>query len=301
MVGDAPAASCDRGCAVYPGTQSTVGVQFGNGPMIYNMDGWLPSGDVCTPDPEPGTPDGQACVQQGTLTQCLKPDGRTCTQASNGKEHCWRIDEHGIKASGNEATTKAPENVPPKPPALPPPNGGDWVQQAVSQITAAINGQTSTSTVTQYQSSYGTSGQGASGHGADGEGKGGSGSGSGLGGGSGSGSGSGDGDGDGDGDGPGSPGGQLGDLYTSDGKTVASVFQAFRSRVGDSPLIDAIGNFFSAQGGGACPVFTIGASTYWEAMSFDGHCSGDFLAALQSIGWVLMAAAALLAAYWALS
>lgn len=173
------------------------------------------------------------------------------------------------------------------------------MQRAVSQITAAIAGIPTTSTVTNYTSSYGTSGQGASGGGASGEGKGGSGSGSGLGGGSGSGSGSGDGD--GDDDGPGSPGGQVGDLYTSDGKTVAGIFNAFRSRVGDSPLIDAITNFFSAQGGGACPVFSIGASTYWEAMSFDGHCSGDFLAALQSIGWVLMAAAALLAAYWALS
>lgn len=270
--------------------------------MFYNMDGWLPTGDVCTPAAEDtgGGNDVEPCVTQGTLTQCVKPDGRTCAKASNGKEHCWRIDEHGIKASGNEATTKAPENVAPKPPSLPPPNGGDWVQKAVSQITAAINGQTSTSTVSRYESSYGTSGQGASGHGADGEGKGGSGSGSGLGG-SGSGSGSGDGEGDGEGDGPGSPGGQLGDLYTSDGKTVAGIFQAFRARVGESPLIGAITSFFSVQGGGSCPVFSISASTYWEAMSFDGHCSGDFLAALQSIGWVLMAAAALLAAYWALS
>lgn len=234
------------------------------------------------------------------MTQCLRSDGKHCAAASNGKQHCWDPTEYGIKASGNEATTKAPEGVTSKPPPLPPANGGDWLQQAVAQITTAINGQASNSTVTRYQSSYGAGGQGSSGHGADGEGKGGSGSGSGLGG-SGSGSGSGDGDGDGEGDGPGSPGGQLGDLYTSDGKTVASVFQAFRIRVSDSPLIDAITNFFSAQGGGACPVFSISASTYWEAMSFDGHCSGDFLAALQSIGWVLMAAAALLAAYWALS
>lgn len=182
---DAEPASCDNGCAVRPGTQATLGVQLGSGgPMFYNMDGWLATGDVCTSAPEDtgGGNDGEQCASQGNLTQCVKPDGRHCATASSGKQFCWQPTEHGTKTSGNEAATKSPPGESANIPPVAPPNGGDWKQQAQSTVTINNN----TSNVTNWQSSYGNQGGGAAGGGADGQPNGGNGDGAG------------DGDGDGD-------------------------------------------------------------------------------------------------------
>lgn len=297
-------AACDRGCKMMP-VSDVVGVGLGENPsfITFFTSGWAATGESCAAgdfgvvgDDTGGGNDGEQCTQQDNLTQCMKPDGRHCAVASSGKEFCWQPGENGIKASGNDAATKSPQGKEAKPPPLPPNNGGDWEQKAQSTVVESKDGASSTSNVTSWESSYGSQGQGASGNGASGEGKGGSGSGSGLGGGSGNG----DGDGDGD-DGAGGVGDGAGDFYTSNGKTVSDVFQAFKARVTASPLIDAVQGFFTVSAGGACPTFTVPASEYWEAMTYDAHCSGDFLAALQAIGWVLMAVAALAAAYWALS
>lgn len=256
-----------------------------------------PTGNTCNASPDDVAPDQDACVQQGGLTQCIKRDGRHCAVASSGKEFCWDSGENGIKASGNDAATKAPIGKEAKPPPLPPNNGGEWEQKGQSTvIEKPKDGPDRESSVTGWQSSYGSQGQGSKGNSASGEGKGGSGSGSGLG------NGSGDGDGEGDDDGEGNgPGAGADDFYSPSDKTVASVFDAFKARVTDSPLISAVESFFTVNASGGCPTFTIPATEYWQSMSYDAHCSGDFLAALQSIGWVLMACAALLAAYWALS
>lgn len=184
---DAEPASCDNGCAVRPGTQATLGVQLGSGgPMFYNMDGWLPTGDVCAPAPDDtgGGNDGEQCATQGNLTQCVKPDGRHCATASSGKQFCWQPTEHGTKTSGNEAATKSPPGESANIPPVAPPNGGDWKQQAQSTVTINNN----TSNVTNWQSNYGNQGGGAAGGGADGQSNGGNGDGTG------------DGDGEGDGD-----------------------------------------------------------------------------------------------------
>ena len=300
-----PVGACNNGCIMMPVTGSGgSSIGLGENPSFYSYfpDGWMPTGGVCTkadmgevmPDTGGGN-DGERCTQQDNLTQCVKPDGRHCAVASSGKEFCWQPGESGIKASGNDAATKSPQGKEAKPPPLPPNNGGDWEQKAQSTVVESKDGASNTSNVTSWESSYGSQGQGASGNGASGEGKGGSGSGSGLGGGSGNG------EGDGDGDGAGGVGDGAGDFYTSNGKTVSDVFQAFKARVSASPLIDAVQGFFTVSAGGACPTFTVPATEYWKAMTYDAHCSGDFLAALQAIGWVLMAVAGLAAAYWALS
>lgn len=302
---------CDNGCKMMPAANgSNVGVGLGSNPSFYTYgtSGWAATGGVCTKndtgeisDDTGGGNDGQQCVKQDNLTQCQKPDGRHCAVASSGKEFCWEPTEHGIKTSGNEAASKVPAGKDAKPPPVPPKNGGEWEKIAESLVTISekVGGTTNTtnSTVNNYTSSYGSQGSGAAGNGGAGQGNGGSGDGSG----SGSGNGNGGGDGDGDGDGPGGTGEGVGDLYSKSDKTVASVFATFKTRVAESPLIAAVQDFFTVSVGGSCPTFTVPASAYWQSMTYDGHCSGNFLAALRAIGWVLMAVAALAAAYWALS
>ncbi|EMT5434803.1 hypothetical protein WMR10_000313 [Stenotrophomonas maltophilia] len=112
-------------------------------------------------------------------------------------------------------------------------------------------------------------------------------------GGGGTGPGPGPGEGDGDGDGPGTPGEDGGPLYERDKNlTIPKVYAEFEQRVKKAPIIDATKRFFTVSVGGSCPVFTVPASAYWEAMTFDLHCSGAIFALLQLIGWVLLAMAA---------
>lgn len=300
------AGSCSGGCTYAPvlGGGETYRRVTIKGVSFTSASTLAPTGDACSVGVDNSPPtfgDEDQCYQDSTLTQCVKKDGSICTQATTGRQFCWSPGESGIKTSGNQAASKVPDGKDSKVPPVPPKNGGDWekVGEASVSITDTKNGSTTTnnSTVNNYNSSYGNQGNGASGNGGSGQGNGGSGDGSG----SGNGSGDGDGEGDGDGDGPGAPGSGAGELYDGNGKTVAGVFGEFKSRVGDSPLIAAIRDFFTVNASGACPVFTVPASAYWESMTYDGHCSGDFLAALRAIGWVLMAIAALGAAYWALS
>ena len=290
--------ACSGGCEYV----AEVGAGTSGGPTVIGGQSWfrassmVPSGNYCSvADSAVKESDPDPCVQQGNLTQCLKPDGQTCATASSGKQFCWQPGENGIKASGNDAATKSPDGTTPKPPPLPPNNGGEWTQTGQSTVTTTINDTTQTSNVTGWQSSYGSQGQGANGNGASGEGNSGSGSGSGLG------NGNGNGDDEGDDDGPGGPGAGVDDLYTPTDKTIASVFAAFKARVGESPLVDAIDGFFTVNASGGCPTWTVPASEYWDSMTWDKHCSGDMLNSLQAIGFVLMAIAAFLAAIWALS
>ncbi len=112
-------------------------------------------------------------------------------------------------------------------------------------------------------------------------------------GGGGTGPGPGQGEGGGDGDGPGTPGEDGGPLYEHDKNlTIPKVYAEYEQRVKKAPIIDATKRFFTVSVGGSCPVFTVPASAYWEAMTFDLHCSGAIFALLQLIGWVLLAMAA---------
>lgn len=302
VTGGIAGSACSGGCEYIVdlvGGSGPAGLTTIGGVQFYRAPSMVPSGSTCTVGNSPIASDGQACATQGSLTQCVKPDGRHCATSSSGKEFCWQPGENGIKASGNEAATKSPPNTEIKAPPLPPNNGGEWTQTGQSTVTTTVNNNTQTSNVTGWQSSYGSQGQGANGNGANGEGNSGNGSGSGLG--NGNGNGNGNGDDDEDDDGPGGPGAGVGDLYSPTDKTVASVFGAFKARVSGAPLISAINSFFTVNASGGCPVFNVPGSDYWSAMSYDAHCSGGFLEALQAIGWVLMAVAAFFAAMWALS
>ncbi|MBD9377937.1 hypothetical protein IB228_11285 [Pseudoxanthomonas sp. PXM04] len=213
------------------------------------------------------------------MTQCLTADGRTCAVASSGKKFCWEPTESGIKASGNEAATKAPEGTSIKPPPKAPNNGGDWQQGGTGTVSVTTGGVTNNYNTTNWNSSYGNQGSGANGGGADGEGNGGSGDGSGE-------------EGEGDGDGWGEPGAGVGDLYDGTDKTIGGLMGNFWAQINAVPLAQSVTRFMGVgNGGGACPVFTVGATTYWETMTFDAHCSGNWLAVLQAMGWIVFAIA----------
>lgn len=177
--------TCSGGCSFAADTDGgSVQVFTIGGQQITLAALMTPTGQACTvaemPEPIPSQDD--SCIQHETLTQCVKPDGRTCAKSSSGKEFCWQPTEHGTKTSGNEAATKSPSTESVNIPPVAPPNGGDWKQQAQSTVTINNN----TSNVTNWQSSYGNQGGGAAGGGADGQPNGGNGDGAG------------DGDGDGD-------------------------------------------------------------------------------------------------------
>ena len=301
VVGGSAGSTCSGGCEYavdLTGGTGQTGLTTIGGAAWYRAASMSPTGAYCASGNVPIAESAPACATQGNLTQCVKPDGQHCATASSGKQFCWQPGENGIKASGNDAATKSPDGTTPKPPPLPPNNGGEWTQTGQSTVTTTINNTTQTSNVTGWQSNYGSQGSGASGNGASGEGSSGSGSGSGLGG---NGSGNGNGEGDGDDDGPGAPGAGVDDLYTPTDKTIEGVFAAFKARVGQAPMMDAIDSFFTVSASGSCPTWTVPASTYNEAMTLDWHCSGNVLAALVAIGWVIMAVAAFFAAMWALS
>lgn len=148
----------------------------------------------------------------------------------------------------------------------------------------------------------GDSGGGGDGNGGGGGGEGGDGGDGGDGGGDGGdGGGLPGGDGDGDGNEPGQPAPTEGDLYTKSDKTIQGVVSKFHGEVMKLPIGKGISNFMRVPGGGACPVFTLGASTWWRSMSIDFHCSGAFLSLLRACGFVILAIAAYAAARIALT
>jgi hypothetical protein len=187
------------------------------------------------------------------------------------------MSENGVKTadSGNQAATKSPENAAINAPADAPKNGGDWAVTGQGQVSHTSGGSTSTSNITTFDSSYGSTGTGK---------------GDGTGSGTGSGDGSGDGDGgDDDGVGSGSP---RSDLYTKTDKTTQTVLSNFYSQVKETPMVGGISTFMTVPSGGTCPQFALSASKYWAAMSYNGHCGGDFLAFLRAAGCVILAIAA---------
>ena len=284
------AGGCSGGCAYAPvlGGGETYRITTIKGVNFTHATRLGPTGEACTVSteaPEPTTGNEDQCVQDTTLTQCVKKDGSLCTKSSTGKQFCWSPGESGIKTSGNEAASNVPEGKEAKVPPVAPKNGGEWekVGDASVSISETKNGSTTTSnsTINNYNSSYGSSGSGASGNGASGQSNGGSGDGSGSGS---------DGDGDDDGDGAGSTA-PIDELYKKSEKTVDSVMSDFYSKVQAAPMMGGISSFMTVPGGGSCPVFSLSASRYWQAMSYDGHCSGSFLGFLRAAGYVILAIA----------
>lgn len=165
------AGSCLDGCQFAPDITAGGITRYDVGGKVFTRAAVLaPTGASCTASPDQVPPDSDACVQQGTLTQCVKPDGRTCAKSSTGKLFCYDSGESGAKFSGNESTVITPEGVTPKPPTNPPANGGEWVKAGEGTITVTKDGVTTTRTVTTYVSNYGPQGKNDGAEGEKGEG-----------------------------------------------------------------------------------------------------------------------------------
>ncbi len=277
--GGSGGAICSNGCTFQPQGDS-VSIQLGNGPVYSQAGNWKATGATCSPGDGTGDPltAQEDCTQQGTLTQCVRSDGKTCATASTGKQFCWQQGENGVKTAdnGNQAATKSPANTQINAPKTPPANGGDWTVTGQGTVTETKGGTASTSNVTTFDSSYGKNGTGK-----------GDGTGSGSSSGGGTGDGDGEGDGDGDGNDPGGVGEGLGDLYTDSDLTLTGLVSEYYGKVSETPFLGSIKSFVTVNGGGSCPVFTMPATQWNNAMTLDSHCSGAFLAALQACGWVL--------------
>lgn len=267
---------CSNGCA-FSGGGGGLSIQLGtSGPWYGAKDGATPTGAVCNPADAGEDLDGEECIQEGTLTQCIRPDGKHCAVSSTGKYFCWEGSEAGTKNSGNEASTKSPAGLGiegNKPPADPPRNNGDWQQTGSGNVNVSGPGGVTNYNVTNYSSSYGPQGNGG---GAEGEGGGGPGNGGG--------------DGEGEGNGPGSPsGGSLTDLYTPTGKTMESVVDGWWDAVQSTPLLSKVNMFFgNCSYSGGCPTWAW-ESDWTGAVSFTQLCDGTMGDVLTFAGFVVLA------------
>jgi hypothetical protein len=70
------------------------------------------------------------------------------------------------------------------------------------------------------------------------------------------------------------------------------VVDDFFEKAKKTQLVDGVADFMKVPGGGSCPTFTLGASKWWQAMTYSAHCSGEFLALLKACGYVIFAIAA---------
>lgn len=263
--------ACVDGCMYAP--LIGAGVPAGRVQLIegvrHNWGTLAVAGATCTAGEEtsltPHDPNKPVCVATGNgFSECVEPSGRHCVTGSQGGRYCWEPGQSGPRSNsqGTEGASKTPEGqTAQKPPNMPDATG-------TQGATTTINN--TTTTTTTWVGSGGTPGQGNVGEG---------------------GRDSGTGEGDGEGDGPGSVGAGVGGLYESDGKTVESVYNDFKARVEGSPIRGAVAGFFATPSGGGCPTFTLPASTFWEANTFDHHCSGQLSTVLAWMGYLVLAVA----------
>lgn len=271
--------SCSGGCAYAVDSDGTWESVTVGGVKVTKATKMLPTGKTCTVGDSTGASDPlgdkEECVQTDALTQCVRPDGKHCATASTGATFCWSPGEAGVKTTdnGNQAATKSPENTQINAPKDAPKNGGDWTVTGQGQVsTSSSGGGTTANNVTTFDSSYGKDGTG-------------------KGTGTGTGDGDGDGEGEGDDDGAGQAGEGVGDLYEGTDKTAASLAEQWFNQVSNTPILQGMTSFMTVSGGGSCPVISLQASQWWEAMSYTAHCSGDFLSYLRAAGWLIFAIA----------
>ena len=130
ILGSASGKACFEGCVYERGDARSVEYELGALPssVIAVALGWKASGATCaglSAPPAPKTDD--ECVQEGSLTQCIKKDGQHCATASTGKQFCWATpsdDNTPDKTDGTDYGTRNPDSG--KPPSAPPSGGGDW-------------------------------------------------------------------------------------------------------------------------------------------------------------------------------
>ncbi|MGH8075957.1 MAG: virulence factor TspB C-terminal domain-related protein [Lysobacter sp.] len=142
----------------YTTTQVTTG--SGQSPLhagVMSFSGGACSGGL-TQLPEPKS---QECVQAGSLTMCIQPDGDHCASASNGKQHCWKPGETGQKYDGPnvQVSNPGPTTITPN---LTIPNGDTLTKTtgpATTTTTTTKSGNTSppsTTTINNYTTINGT-------------------------------------------------------------------------------------------------------------------------------------------------
>ncbi|XQA76269.1 hypothetical protein ACM9W9_10440 [Xanthomonas sacchari] len=267
-------ASCNSGCAYGPATSSDK--TTAGGVTYFSLAGAKPTGASCSYGDGSGeTVTKDECVTQGTLTQCMKPDGTHCAVSSSGKQFCWGATEAGTKSSGNEGATKSPVGTNINAPNSKPANGGDWQQSGQGTSSSTSGGNTTNYNITNWTSSYGSQGNG-----------------------SGNGTGEGEGDGDGDGD---SPGQGMGDFYQKSDKTVATVFADFKGKIADAPLFKSATSFLGGcSGGGQCPNETWDGGEYAGKFDLSQLCSGALGTLMNFAGYVFLAAMGAVGFRWAL-
>jgi hypothetical protein len=80
-------------------------------------------------------------------------------------------------------------------------------------------------------------------------------------------------------------------MYISNGRTVADEFSDFKGKVSNSPLIGAATGFFVVSASGSCPVWSVPATKYTRALTFDWLCNGTFATLFERAGWIMLAVA----------
>lgn len=279
FVGASGGGSCSGGCMYRPASNANS-VELGSGSSIFaGASAWSPTGEACEAEDtkQPFDPNKETCTANGSFMECVKPDGTHCVASTDGagvtKNLCWPPFETGQKITkdgklaANRVEAPASSNVV---------ISNQTNSTVVTSTTTTINNKTYNQTT--YSGTGNTGGQANTGTGNDsGEG--------------------GTGDDQGEDAGAGAPSGDLGTLYEDPGLTVTGIAGDFFVQVMATPIAQSIGTFMTVPaGGGSCPVFTLEASTYWEAQTLDLHCNGAMLAALQAAGYLCLAIATYVAA-----
>lgn len=290
--GSSYAAPCVDGC-----TYEETGGGLCAGEFCVGRGSLAPTGAQCstgpTPSPLSRDPDGvcspignngaQHCVSSGD-------PARHCIVHASGLSQCWDGTETGprVNRSGTEGASREMQ------PATPAPHPNQQAPQVEGSSTAKVSGTSDgggTFNVVVISGNGNAADQGDNGS-APGQG-----SAPGWGNTIGQGPGNSDGTGEGeDGEGPGTPSpGISDDLYERDGRTLEQLYDEYRARVDNAPIVQALDGIFSPPQGGSCPIFSLPASAYWEAMVFDFHCREPLSDILALMGWVVLALAAYLA------
>lgn len=157
---DAPTNSCKTDCSGKPDLNGVLAVNLALGEQLCKggcsyaplpeQSGafgqettfgatWRATGATCSADnhTKPFDPNKDICTQQGSLTQCVKPDGRFCANATTGKEICWNKGETGQRRTLDGSLA-----------------GDRQVAPGVPSVTGIDGGTTSNSTTTINNTTY---------------------------------------------------------------------------------------------------------------------------------------------------
>jgi hypothetical protein len=269
-------------------------LEVSSGKWRTNGNGWTSNGQVCSADntvsKQTYDPTKPSCKAVGTskASFCVQP-GKECVVFADGTSQCWtpwalnpdttpRTNKDGTQGAGISTTqgVSAPA----------PPNMANATKVGDQNFQDGSNKGTMTlysgSGLNNEASQSGTASQGTAngtGGAADGSNNG-------------SGNNKGDGgkcDGTGDCTNSGGAGAGVGKVYTKTGKTMSSVWGDFRVAASNAPIITASRNFFTVNVSGNCPAFSMPATRYTAAMTFDAHCREPLASVLYYGGFILLA------------